>query len=174
MTLTKLFKKPEVIRPYATTEMVWRTGEKVRPLWQPNRLGLTLERMFGVGLRSWPFGHLTPVYRTHNIITNVGHAAANGKLSNQGGYLTFVTIAVGVGTTTASITDTTLGDDRVGARGRTGHGRERHHAAGLDDHGDRNVGDLRGGHFRHHRRPDRERREPAGQAGIRHDKCEYR
>lgn len=45
---------------------------------------------------------------SHNLITNVGHAAANGRMSNQGGYSPFVNIAIGTGTGAAAATDRAL------------------------------------------------------------------
>src|SRR5229473_1209295 len=104
-------KRPEVIKPKVTTELIWRTGDRVRPLWNRNKIGRLIEEWTGLGVRVWPFGRWVPVLRAHNIITNVGHAAGAGRLSNQGGYLVFTTIAVGVGTVTASVTDTTLGTE---------------------------------------------------------------
>ena len=44
----------------------------------------------------------------HNLITNVGHAGANGRMSNQGSYNPFINIAIGIGTNAAAATDTTL------------------------------------------------------------------
>jgi len=94
-----------------TTEIVHRTGDKIRPIFKPNPLGNFVNRLFHVGLRMWPFGAYVPVLRTHNLITNVGHAAANAKLSNQGSYLVFTTIAVGTGGLVASVNDTALGTE---------------------------------------------------------------
>lgn len=48
------------------------------------------------------------VLKVHNLITNVGHAAANGRMSNQGAYSPFVNIAIGTGTNAASASDTAL------------------------------------------------------------------
>lgn len=62
-----------------------------------------------VPLRYRFFG-LIPVYtlKTHNLITNAGHAAACGRVSNQGSYSPFVNIAIGTGTNAASASDTAL------------------------------------------------------------------
>lgn len=60
------------------------------------------------------------VLKTHNLITNVGHAAANGRMSNQGGYSPFTNIAIGIGTTAVAVTDTALQSEITtngGARG---------------------------------------------------------
>jgi hypothetical protein len=46
--------------------------------------------------------------RNKNLITNVGHAAANARMSGQGSYSTFVNLAIGTGTTAAAAADTAL------------------------------------------------------------------
>ena len=46
--------------------------------------------------------------KLHNLITNVGHAGANGRMSNQGSYSPFIYLAIGTGTTAAAATDTAL------------------------------------------------------------------
>lgn len=51
---------------------------------------------------------LIDIRRIHNTITNVGHAAANGRISNQGSYSPFVNIAIGIGTQGSPATSTTL------------------------------------------------------------------
>jgi hypothetical protein len=71
-----------------------------------------LNRLFG----------FSPVFvlRSHNLITNVGHAAANGRMSNQGSYSPFVNLAIGIGTNAASASDTALQSEistNGGARG---------------------------------------------------------
>jgi hypothetical protein len=109
--MMSLLRKPEIIRPKVTTEFIWRTGDQIRPLWRRNCIGTLFEGWTGLGLRIWPFGQYVPVLRCHNLITNTGHQAANGKLSAQGGFLTFTTIAVGVGTTAATISNTALGTE---------------------------------------------------------------
>lgn len=57
-------------------------------------------------------------YKTHNLITNVGHAAANGRMSNQGAYSPFVNIAIGIGTTAAAATDIALSSEITTAGGQ--------------------------------------------------------
>lgn len=60
------------------------------------------------------------VLENHNLITNVGHAAANARLSGQGSYSTFVNVAIGTGATAPAVTDTALGTEITtggGARG---------------------------------------------------------
>lgn len=53
-------------------------------------------------------GKLIGRYLKHNTITNVGHAAANGRISNQGGYNAFTYLAIGTGTQGSPATSTTL------------------------------------------------------------------
>lgn len=60
------------------------------------------------------------VFKTHNIITNVGHAAANGRMSNQGGYSPFVNIGVGLGTGAAAATDMALQNEIAANGGQRG------------------------------------------------------
>lgn len=48
---------------------------------------------------------------THNTITNVGHAAANGRISNQGSYNPFINIAIGIGTQGSPTTATALASE---------------------------------------------------------------
>src|SRR5579864_7811119 len=99
--MLQVFRKPEVLRQKVTTEFIFRTGDKIRPLWKRNWLGQTLEQITGFGLHFRPFGTWVPVLRSCNLVTNVGHAGANGKMSNQGSYGNFLTIAVGTGTAAA-------------------------------------------------------------------------
>ncbi len=47
----------------------------------------------------------------HNLITTVGHAAANGRMSNQGAYSPFVNLSIGIGVVAAAIADTALGSE---------------------------------------------------------------
>lgn len=61
-----------------------------------------------------------PVIRHNNTITNVGHAAANGRISNQGSYSPFVNLAIGTGTQATPATSTALATEITtngGARG---------------------------------------------------------
>ena len=41
----------------------------------------------------------------------MGHAAANGRISNQGGYSAFVNLCIGIGTTAAAATDQALSSE---------------------------------------------------------------
>lgn len=91
-----------------------------KKLWAENRLGRMLRRS-GHEVRI-PFvtGRMSYVLLNHNLISNVGHAAANGKLSNQGGYGNFLNIAIGQNTSSAAATDCALGYEITtngGARG---------------------------------------------------------
>lgn len=81
---------------------------KVVPLWNETRLGRWL-RTLGINAHI-PFitGFYANLKLTHNLITDVGHAAANGRMSNQGSYSPFVYLAIGTGTTAAAAGDTAL------------------------------------------------------------------
>src|ERR1700681_10693 len=48
---------------------------------------------------------------TKNLITNVGHAGANGRMSGLGGYSAFTAMAIGIGAVAANVADTTLGSE---------------------------------------------------------------
>lgn len=90
-------------------------------LWQENRLGRFLRTRLGRECRL-PFltGEYRIEMRSHNLITNVGHAAANARISGQGSYAAFANIAIGTGTVAAAATDTALGTEIAtggGARG---------------------------------------------------------
>jgi hypothetical protein len=102
----------------AIEEMICREGNteirlfgadgKAKLLWNENLLGRVLRRS-GCELRLKGItGRYSDVLRNHNLITNAGHAAANGRMSNQGSYSPFVNIAIGTGTTAASASDTAL------------------------------------------------------------------
>lgn len=56
-------------------------------------------------------GWVIDVRQNHNTITNVGHAAANGRMSNQGSYSPFVNIAIGIGTQGTPATSTALASE---------------------------------------------------------------
>jgi len=79
-----------------------------KPLWNENKLGRLLRRS-GHELRLPGLtGSFGEVMHTHNLVTNVGHAAANARMSGQGSYSAFVNLAIGTGTTAAAVTDTAL------------------------------------------------------------------
>lgn len=84
-----------------------RNGQPV-PLWRENRFGRWLRRRGREARILFLTGKPVFSLETHNLVTNVGHAAANGRMSNQGGYNPFVYLAIGTGTTAAAATDTTL------------------------------------------------------------------
>ncbi len=91
-----------------------------KKLWNENALGRSLRRA-GLEVRI-PFltGTHDLVLKNNNLITNVGHAAANARLSGQGSYSTFVNLAIGTGTTAAAAADTALQTEITtlgGARG---------------------------------------------------------
>ena len=87
-----------------TTVTLTRAGRRV-PLWQPFRLCS--------GLPKIPFitGRWVLTRRSHNTITNVGHAAANGLMSNQGAYGFALYMAIGIGTQGTPATSTTLASE---------------------------------------------------------------
>ena len=81
---------------------------EAKPLWQENRIGHFLRLARCEARIPGLTGKYTAVLRNHNLITNVGHAAANARLSGQGAYGTFVNLAIGIGTTAAAAADTAL------------------------------------------------------------------
>jgi hypothetical protein len=93
--------------PNTELRLVNRQGQRL-PLWQENFLGRWLRRL-GLETRL-PFltGTQTLVLKSHNLITNVGHTAANARMSGQGSYAAFVNLAIGVGTAAAAAADTAL------------------------------------------------------------------
>lgn len=103
--------KSEKIRTReVTTEFVLRDKNRnVKPLWNESAAGKFLRQQFGILVRiALVTGFYAPVLRTHNLITNVGHAGANGRMSNQGSYNPFIYLAIGIGTSGPAVTDTTL------------------------------------------------------------------
>jgi hypothetical protein len=128
-----------VPRDYTTTFRLidGRTG-KPKPMFTENALGLWLLGLFrcwtpdfierlpdggtrvkegvlahlaGYGLRCPVTGTWGDQRVTHNLITNVGHAAANGRISNQGAYSPFVNLCIGIGAVAAAATDQALGQE---------------------------------------------------------------
>ncbi len=99
-----------------TTEFVLRDKNgKIKPLWNETFIGRFLRNQFNVRSRV-PFltGYYASVLRTHNLITNVGHAGANGRMSNQGSYNPFINLAIGTGALSASATDQALEIEATG------------------------------------------------------------
>ena len=110
MKLLRRNKAEKIRTREVTTEIVlFDENGKVRKLWRENFLGKFLRKNLGTTIRvSYITGVFVTVLRTHNLITNVGHAGANGRMSNQGGYSPFIFLAIGTGTTAAAATDTAL------------------------------------------------------------------
>lgn len=107
-------------RDYNTEIRLTGPNGQAKQLWNENALGRWL-RLAGFEVRL-PFvtGNRALIMRSHNLITNVGHAACNGKLSAQGSYGTFTSLAIGTGTTAAAVADTALQTEITtngGARG---------------------------------------------------------
>lgn len=90
-------------------------------LWIETRFGKFLRQRYGIARRiNFITGYYGSLLRTHNLISNVGHAAANGRMSNQGSYSPFVNLAIGINVATAAATDQALGQELTangGARG---------------------------------------------------------
>lgn len=115
----------EKYRFHGHVEYVLRNATgRVKPLWQENRLGRWLRLTFGWDVKGFgAFGKRVPCLSIPNTITNVGHAAANGKMSNQGGYGTFTALAIGTGTQGSPATATALSAEITtngGGRGAAG------------------------------------------------------
>lgn len=110
----------EKLRQRVTTEIVHRRNGRVLPVWQENWLGRLLRTRLHWDGRARALGSWQLCLRTPNLITNVGHAGSNGRMSNQGSYSPFVNIAIGTGTTAAAAADTALQTEITtggGARG---------------------------------------------------------
>lgn len=85
----------ELINTKDTTEFILRDiNGNIIPIWKS---------WFGINPRI-PFitGRYVKSLKRHNTITNVGHAVANGLMSNQGSYGFATFLAIGIGTETAS------------------------------------------------------------------------
>lgn len=103
------------------TEFVLRDRNgNIKPLWNENAVGRFFRKVFGLNIRTLGFGFWATSLRTHNLITNVGHAAANGRMSNQGSYSPFVNICLGINTSTANALDQALGQEITTAGGARG------------------------------------------------------
>jgi hypothetical protein len=112
----KRFNKEKINTREVTTEFVLRDAKgNVKPLWQENFLGRFLRQHFNTIVRvSFLTGAFVSVLRTHNLITNVGHAGANGRMSNQGSFSPFINLALGTGALSASATDMALEIEATG------------------------------------------------------------
>jgi hypothetical protein len=108
------------IKEHNTAIQLFDKDGNVKLLWNENSLGKYF-RKHGYEIRV-PI--LTGLYGdfmlTHNLITSVGHAAANGRMSNQGSYSPFVNLAIGTGTTAAAAGDTALQTEITTAGGARG------------------------------------------------------
>ena len=93
-----------------TTEISLRDSSgRLKPLWSENALGRLARRRLGIDLQSNRlFGHWVDSLSRPNTITNVGHAAGNGRISNQGSYNAMVNLALGTGTQGSPTTSTAL------------------------------------------------------------------
>jgi hypothetical protein len=81
-------------------------------LWAENALGRYIRRHFGMDLQGWfLLGNWTDRLVRANSITNVGHAAGNGRISNQGSYSAMVNLAIGIGTQGTPATATALASE---------------------------------------------------------------
>jgi hypothetical protein len=111
----------ETLNTNMTTEITHRDADgRIKMVWIESTLGKYLRQFLNLEKR-WPMlGTWQPVLRLHNTITNVGHAAANGRMSNQGGYSAFVNLAIGTGSQGTPATSTALATEITtngGARG---------------------------------------------------------
>lgn len=106
---------------FNTTFVLRDSKGRIKPLWNENKLGRAL-RLRGVNVPRLPglFGRWADKLENHNLISNVGHAAANGRISGQGGYNAFVNIGIGQNTSSAAATDMALGYEITSAGGARG------------------------------------------------------
>src|SRR5579885_695120 len=99
-----------------TAFVLYDKDGNVKPLWNENRVGRFLRERLGEIRIPLLTGRYAEVMFSHNLITNVGHAGANGRMSNQGSYSPFVNIAIGQGTGAAAATDMAL-QNEINANG---------------------------------------------------------
>jgi hypothetical protein len=104
------------VRDRNTAFQVFDRSGNVVPLWQENILGRFL-RELGHEVRTVFTGRYSEVMFSHNLISNVGHALANGRMSNQGSYSPAVNIGIGQNTSSAAATDQALGQEITTAGG---------------------------------------------------------
>jgi hypothetical protein len=110
----------DTIKMRGWAEWVLRDAKgNVKPLWQENRLGKWLRQTFGWSLKDLRLlGQWTPCLKLPNSITTLGHAMANGRMSNQGSYGVCTALALGTGSggsTSLNSEITTGGGARVTA-----------------------------------------------------------
>src|ERR1700739_4795724 len=81
----------------------------VKRLWDENRLGKFARLRLGIDMQGHRlFGRWAERVVRANTITNVGHAALNGRASNQGSYNPFTNLALGTSTQGSPSTATAL------------------------------------------------------------------
>jgi hypothetical protein len=110
----------DTIKIRGWAEWVLRDAQgDVKPLWKENRLGSWVRKTFGWNLKDLrAFGKWAPCLKLPNSITTLGHAMANGRMSNQGSYGVLTVLAIGIGTggtTTLNSEITTGGGARATA-----------------------------------------------------------
>lgn len=100
----------DALRIRGTTEISLRDAcGRIKRLWAENRVGRALRRTFGLDMQgNILFGRWADCLCRANTITNVGHAAGNGRISNQGSYNAMVNLAIGTGTQGTPATATAL------------------------------------------------------------------
>ena len=96
------------IKENVSYKLVGKDG-KVKKLFQENKLW-KLFRKIGISLPKVPFlfGNMVDVKTISNLVTNAGKAGVADIIAEQTSTAPFKYIAVGVGTTAAAATDTTL------------------------------------------------------------------
>lgn len=117
-----MFKDNDAVRGVVIRELRDAAGNP-KPIWDENWLGKVARVKLGFDIRGWRLlGRWSLCVVRPNTITNVGHAAANGRMSNQGGYNPSTNLAIGTGTqgspataTALSAEITTLGGARAAA-----------------------------------------------------------
>ncbi|MBI5357060.1 hypothetical protein HZB78_05650 [Candidatus Collierbacteria bacterium] len=113
MNLLKKILSTGRFRISQNLEFVLRGADgRVKPLFQENKLavwlmklGLLSPRLAHVPLL---FGRWAPLKKISNLVTNAGAAGVASRINGAGSEAAFTYIAVGTGTTAASVADTTL------------------------------------------------------------------
>ena len=82
---------------------------KIKKLWNENWLGKFLRNKFNLDLQGIFFlGHWANNLTIHNIITSVGKAGMASRFNGDGAEAVFNYLAIGSGTTAATVDDTAL------------------------------------------------------------------
>ncbi len=85
---------------------------KVKPLFQPNKLMISLMKRGILSPNTWKIPVLLGTWRSSlkmsNLITNAGMAGVASRINGDGSEAIFNYIAIGTGTTAAAATDTAL------------------------------------------------------------------